>query len=181
MKGAETTRRQDFKVQDTLTYLWTSAWGWNYPRPRAKGRRKRMRERERRATWRWRATGCKRNLRMSTEGRQRGVAQGDLYWSPYECLNYKRILSTFVFFYTFLSLFSFYIFLLSFLPLFSRYLGWIFERRLAKEGRENDEEEILLSRNRILLSNRDNSISSRESRREIISLYSLHFGWIFLF
>lgn len=47
MKGAETTRRQDFKVQDTLTYLWTSAWGWNYPRPRAKGRRKRMRERER--------------------------------------------------------------------------------------------------------------------------------------
>lgn len=128
MKGAGTTPRQDFKVQDTLTYLWTSAWGWNYPRLRAKGRRKRERE-----TWRWRAaTGCKRNLRMSTEGRQRGVAQGDLYWSPYERLNYKRILSTS---FTPFSPFLFYIFLLSFLsPIFS-ILYWIFERWKGKKMR----------------------------------------------
>ena len=52
--------------------------------------RKRERERERK---RGRATGCKQNLLMSTQRRQQQrVAQGDLYRSPYECLNYKRIL-----------------------------------------------------------------------------------------
>lgn len=145
MKGAGTTPRQDFKVQDTLTYLWTSAWGWNYPRLRAKGRRKRERE-----TWRWRAaTGCKRNLRMSTEGRQRGVAQGDLYWSPYERLNYKRILSTS---FTPFSPFLFYIFFVIVPFPLPHFLDIILDIRTME--RKENEEEILSSRNTILLSNR---------------------------
>lgn len=148
MKGAGTTPRQDFKVQDTLTYLWTSAWGWNYPRLRAKGRRKRTREREREG-----------NVEMESSNRLQAefadVNRGKTARSssrrsvliPLWALKLQAY--PFDFFYTFLSFLVLYFFII--VP-FPHFLDIILDIR-TMEGKEN-EEEILSSRNTILLSNR---------------------------